>query len=443
MPSFAKLLLFCLVVYGTPIFAEPHTFEYKLENGLKLIVREDHRAPTVITQIWYRVGSSAEPNGLTGISHALEHMMFKGTTRHPGDEFSRLIAIGGGDQNAFTYRDFTTYYQEIPVDRLNLCLELEADRMMNLNLQAKDFEQEIKVVREERRLRTEDQPEALSFERLMAAAYISNPYHHPIVGWMNDLNYLNIEDLRQWYKSWYGPNNATIVVVGNIQAAAVFEMVKTHFAPLAPITLPLLKPRLECPPLGKRQVEVVSTKASVPHLLIAYNVPSLATASDPTEPYALTVLSMALSQGQSSRLKQRLVRNQSLATQLSGWYSAFEKHESLLVLSAAPVGTHTLDELENGFLKEIADLQNNLLGPEELDRVKMNAIAQQVFDRDAMSNQAIALGMLDSVGLPWQLTDEFPNKIKAISAEEVQKVAKKYLQSRRLTIARLIPSVEP
>lgn len=415
-----------------------NTHEYKLENGLKLIVREDHRSPIVVTQVWYKVGSSYEPNGITGISHALEHMMFRGTTKHPKDEFSRLIAIGGGDQNAFTAMDFTAYFQELDAERLKLCFELEADRMVNLTLPEDAFKQEIKVVMEERRLRTDDNPEALARERLQAAAHISNPYHHWPIGWMNDLENLTVEDLRAWYKKWYSPNNAIVVVVGDVNPEAVYQLAKTYFEPLKPINIPTLKPRKELVNLGKRHLQV-NANATVPRLFMSYNVPSITTASDAEEPYALLVLLMALDGGNSGRFAKNLIRDQALITSVFSSYNPFSLHETLLEFTAIPTQNHTLAEVEAAFLQQIEQLKTTPVSDAELNRIKVNAIAQHTYAKDSMSDQAIELGMLESVGLSWKLADSFPEHIQTITAEAIQKVAQKYLTQERLTTAELIP----
>ncbi len=432
-----KIIWLCwLFVISGPTLA--NTYEYRLDNGLKLIVREDHRAPIVVTQVWYKVGSSYEPNGITGISHALEHMMFRGTTNHPKDEFSRLIAIGGGDQNAFTANDYTAYFQELDAERLKLCFELEADRMANLTLPKDAFKQEIKVVMEERRLRVDDNPESLTNERLHATAHISNPYHHDPIGWMNDLENLTIDDLRAWYKNWYGPNNATVVVVGDVNPKTVFQLAKTYFGPLKPIKIPTLKPRKELTNLGKRHIQV-NVNATVSRLFMSYNVPSLITASDPEEPYALLVLLMALDGGESGRFSKALIREQSLVTSVFSSYNPFSLHETLMGFTAIPTPNHTIADIEAGFLKQIELLKTTPITDAELNRIKVNAIAQHTYNKDSMSDQATELGALESIGLSWKLSDIFPEHIQTVTAETVQKVAQKYLTTERLTTAELIP----
>lgn len=429
-----------LIIWGLSLGcrADNNTYEFKLENGLRLIVREDHRAPLVSTQVWYKVGSSYEVNGITGISHALEHMMFRGTKRYPNDQFSRLIAVSGGDQNAFTYYDFTAYHQELDVNRLSLCFELEADRMANLLLTEQAFSKELNIVMEERRLRIDDNPEAIAHERFLAAAHLSNPYHHPIIGWVNDIQNLKIEDLRQWYKTWYGPNNAIVVVVGDVNAQSIYELAKTHFGPVKAISLPTLKPRLEQSPLGERRLQV-KQRTQVSRLLMGYNVPSILTANDPTDAYALLVLLMAVDGGNSGRFSQHLIRGDCVACAIDSSYNPFQLHETLLTFSAMPSEGQSLEALEQSITKQLVRLQTEPLTEQELKRVKVNVIAQYTFSRDSMSNQALEIGMLESIGLSWQESERYPENIQKVTAEQVLQVAKKYLTPDRLTVTHLIP----
>jgi len=217
-----------LILLPLSLCAADATRSLTLDNGMKIIVREDHRAPVVVSQVWYKVGASYEHDGITGVSHVLEHMMFKGTDNLKPGEFSEIISANGGRENAFTGRDYTAYFQRIASDRLEICLKLEADRMRNLVLTEAEFAKEIEVVKEERRMRTEDNPNALTYERFIAAAFLNNPYRNPVIGWMQDLDSLTVEDARQWYKRWYTPNNATLVVVGDVKAQDVFKLAKKY-----------------------------------------------------------------------------------------------------------------------------------------------------------------------------------------------------------------------
>ncbi len=246
-----RVLIVALLLASCSLLAEGVVHESYLDNGFKIIVKEDHRAPIVATQVWYKVGSSYEPNGVTGVSHLLEHMMFKGTHAYGPGEFSRIIAANGGDDNAMTSRDFTAYVQTLASDRLEVALELEADRMRNLTLPPGEFTKELEVVKEERRLRTEDKPTALTYEQFNALAYSTLPYANPVVGWMNDLNNMEVSDLGDWYRRWYAPNNATLVVVGDVDPEQVNQLAERYFGVLKPGVIPRLKPLREPPQRGE------------------------------------------------------------------------------------------------------------------------------------------------------------------------------------------------
>lgn len=398
---------------------KPVTKEYKFDNGLKLVVREDHRAPVVVSQIWYKVGASNEYRPITGISHALEHMMFKGTPTIPQDGFSRLISGLGGRENAFTGDDYTAYYEELDASHLETSFKLEADRMTHLNLAASDFEKELQVVIEERRLRTDDNPFELTHERFMAVANVIGPYHHPIIGWREDIDKLNVNALRQWYEQWYAPNNATIVVVGDVKADDVAKLARQYFGDLSPKTLPAPLPSRDLKPLGEKRIKV-EIPAKLPYLLMGYDVPTLTTTDNPQEIFALILACGLLDQGNSARFAKTLVRGSQIAAQASCMYDPFKKYETQFFLSGVPSEGHTVKQLEAAFLVEIDQLKTQPISPEELERVKNQWLAHEVFERDSMSEQATLLGLLETVGLHWELSDELMGHIKAVTAEQIQ-----------------------
>lgn len=415
--------------------------EFTLDNGLKIIVQEDHRAPVAISQIWYKVGGSYEHDGITGISHVLEHMMFKGTVKHPAGEFSRIIASHGGQQNAFTAPDYTAYYQQVAASQLPLCLELEADRMNNLTLSNEEFSKEINVVLEEQRQRVEDKPEGRAKQRFFAGAYVNNPYRHPTIGWLGDILNTSTEDVRAWYKRWYGPNNAILVVVGDVSSKEVFKLAQQYFGKIDPIQILKQKPELEEQPLGERRLEI-NIPTQTPHLFMGYNVPCVFSAEEFWEPYALTVLIKALDGGNSSRFSQHLIRGKSVAADIDSWYNPFQLHSTVMTFFSTPTEGISFEILEQAFLEEIFHLQTELMSESELKRIKIKAIAEHIFGRDSMSNQAREFGALEAVGLSWQLSDAYVDLIQAITKEQVQAVAKKYLIKQRLIIAKLIPKSE-
>ncbi|MFZ1327195.1 MAG: pitrilysin family protein [Candidatus Contendobacter sp.] len=412
--------------------------EFTLANGLKVLVREDHRAPVAVSQVWYKVGSSYEPSGLTGISHLLEHLMFKGTPKVPGGEFSRLIAANGGDENAFTSYDYTAYFQTLEKERLELSFRLEADRMRHLLLKPDDVAKEAQVVTEERRLRTEDQPEALTQERFYAAAYTTSPYRQPIIGWMQDIQAIGLENLQRWYQQWYAPNNATLVVVGDVDPAKVRQLAETHFGPLAPSTLTPPRMTAEIPPLGERRI-VVKTPAEVPYVALGYQTPTFKTAAEAWEPYALDVLSSILDAGNSGRISRNLVRGAQVAAAAGASYSPTARLDTLLVLAGNPAPGRNSAELERALRLEVGRLREELVSAEELARVVAQVAAGDVYQQDSLFYQGMRLGILETVGLGWNKLDDYVQRIQAVTPEQIRDVARKYLIDDRLTVATLDP----
>lgn len=431
------LFIFAITCVSTSVFAAKVT-EYTLPNGLKLFVKPDHRAPVVVSMVWYKVGAAQEALGHTGISHVLEHMMFRGTQKYSSGEFSRIISENGGQENAFTNSDYTAYYQELATDRLPISFELEADRMQNLVVNKEIFEKEIKVVREERRLRIEDNPRALTYERFKAAALIDSPYQHPTIGWMNDIMNISSKEIESWYKTWYAPNNAIVVVVGDVKPEQVLTLATQYFGPLKAQPIPRIKPFNEVPPMGLRQVEV-QAPAKLPWLITGYNVPVLKTAKEKWQPYALAVLAAILDNGNSSRLVTDLVRDKQIANSVSAHYELFSYFPSTFNLSGTPTKNHTIDELKIAFAEEIKKLQTQTVSSQELARVKAQVQADQIYQKDSLLDQATEIGALESLGLSWQIGDDFVKNIQAVTAEQVQQVAKEYLNDNRMTIAILKP----
>ena len=414
------------------------TFETHLDNGMKVIVREDHRAPVMVSQVWYKVGSSYEPIGKTGVSHVLEHMMFKGTEKVPPGEFSKIVAKYGGSENAFTSYDYTGYYQMMQANNLALSFELEADRMRNAILPVDEFEKEREVVKEERRLRIVDNPNSRTYERFMAAAYLSSGYHHPIIGWMHDLDNLTIDDIRYWYNTWYAPNNAVLVVVGDVQHEDVFALAERFFGPLQPSELPRRPLNLEAPPLGERRVQV-EVPAQLPALYMGFNVPGINTTDEEWEVYALRMLAGVLDGGYSARIETEIIREQKIAAGASAGYGGFSLGDTLFYLTGTPANGHTLQELESALLEQVERLQKEVPGKAEMQRVKAQVISDIVYQQDSISSQANQIGRMESIGRSWKEMDLYVEKLSAITPEQVQAVARKYLVPERKTVAQLIP----
>lgn len=412
-----------------------------LKNGLKVIVKEDHRAPVAVFQLWYKVGSSYEHDGITGISHMLEHMMFKGTEKLGPGEYSRIVSENGGEENAFTGNDYTAYYVRIAKERLPIVFELEADRMANLKLDPEEFAKEREVVIEERRLRTEDRPRSLAFEHFMAVAFTNSPYRHPVIGWPSDLREMTLEDLRNWYRLWYRPDNAVLVVVGDVAPGEIFSLAEKWFGPIQKGEPREVKSREEVPQLGERRLEVRREEVKVPYLLMGYKVPTLATLPKEQwwEPYALLVAASLLSGGESARLPRELVRKARIAASASASYDPYDRLTTLFLLSGTPAQNHSLEELEKALRREVERLASEPIPPEELKKVKNQLAAEAVYERDSMFYQAMLLGRLEAVGIGWEEADRFVDRVEAVTAEQVQEVVRRYLLPKNLTVAYLKP----
>jgi zinc protease len=364
--------------------------------------------------------------------------MFKGTDKHAAGEFSRIIAENGGEENAFTGTDYTAYFQTMTAAKLPVSFELEADRMRGLHLLADELKKEREVVTEERRMRTDDNPQAKMQEHFMAIAYTNSPYKNPVIGWPADIANYSVEDLQAWYQRWYSPNNATLVVVGDVQPKAVFALAEQYFGPLKPSEIKALKPQTEVEQLGIRKM-TVKLPAKLPSLNMGYKVPSLTTAEHEWEAYALEVLAGVLDGGSSARLSSRLVRGKQLAVSAGAGYSLTSRLPTLFELEATPAEGKTVWELESALKNEIFELQMELISPEELQRIKAQVLASAVYERDSNFYQAMQLGMLETVGLGWSKADEYVGKVNQVTAQQVRDVARKYLLDDHLSVAYLDP----
>lgn len=416
-----------------------NTTEHILSNGLKVIVKEDHRSPVVASMVWYKVGGSYEPEGLTGIAHVFEHMMFKGTEKYLPNEFSQIIAENGGQDNAFTGRDYTAYFQQLEKSRLPISFELEADRMRNLKITEKEYLKELEVVKEERRLRTDDKPEAYVYEAFNKAAYDVSNYKNPIIGWPEDLEALTVDKMKPWYIRYYAPNNATLVVVGDVEPKNVFALAKKYFGQLPMETIPSAPRILE--PLHTQQRRIfVERKAKVPYMMMGFQAPALRPENDQDwEPYALIVLKGVLDGGKSARFEKNLIREQKVAA--STWinYDPVVRLDGMIMLGATPAQNIAVDELEKSIWKQLNRVKSVQPTEKELQRVKAQIAAEDVFQKDSVFYQAMSIGRLETIGLNWRLENEWLSRVQQVTPEQVQKVAQKYLVVERSTVAILKP----
>ncbi len=418
------------------------TAESRLANGLRVIVKTDRRAPVVVAMVWYQVGSVDEVNGVTGVAHVLEHMMFKGTkTTKPG-EFSRIVSAAGGRENAFTTRDTTSYFETLQSSQLELALKLEADRMNNLELSPEEFAKEIKVVMEERRWRTEDRPRSLVFEALMATALTAHPYRRPVIGWMSDLKNMTADDAVDFYRRWYAPNNALLVVVGDVEPSEVFALAEKHFGPIPARTLPVRKPQTEPVQRGERRV-TIKAPAELPYVVMAFPVPPLRDAERDWEPYALDMLTAVLDGNEAARLNRTLVRGERVANSVGAGYDGISRGPGLFYLIAIPTRGRSAADVETGLRREMAKIIEEGVTDEELNRAKAQAVAAQVYQRDSMFFQAQQIGSLEMAGIPHTTIDVQLEKLRAVTPEQVRDVARKYFRDEALTIVELDPQPLP
>jgi zinc protease len=417
----------------------PDTHEFNLSNGLKLIVREDHRAPTVAHMVWYRAGSIDETNGRTGVAHVLEHMMFKGTKKVKSGEFSRLVAAVGGRENAFTSRDYTAYFQQIEKSKLEEVIKLEADRMSNLSFDDAEFDKEIQVIMEERRLRTEDNPSSLLNESLMATAFISSPYRHPIIGWMNDLMNMKASDARDWYRSWYAPNNATVVISGDVDPQNILKLVQKYYGVIAPQELPVRKPQIEPPQRGIKQVQVKAPADSA-QIAMAWKVPRLEPGKlDDPEPYALELLTAVLDGYDNARLNRVLVKQEKVVNDVGVGYDMISRGPELFLISATMAKGKTVAQAKASIRKALEELKQNGILDSELKRIKVRILSNQIYKRDSIFGQAMEIGSNEMAGFSWKDIDYMLEKMQTITPAQLQAVAKKYLIDDGLTVAILDP----
>ena len=411
---------------------EPH--EFILSNGMKVLLVEVPKAPVATVQVWYKVGSRNEVMGRAGLSHMLEHMMFKGTAKYPKGEFSRLIRKHGGTDNAFTSQDFTAYFENLAADRVELALELEADRMQGLVLDRPELTTEREVVKEERRLRTEDDPQGALVEALFAQAYFSHPYHWPVIGWFGDLDAMTLDDLQRHYDTYYSPNNATLVVVGDINTESLLFTIKQLFEPIPRGPEPKPIATMEPEQKGERRF-LLKREAQVPFVMIGYRVPNFTS----EDSYALDILDSILSHGKSARLYQSLVYDQKSALAVGSEYSLLQADPGLFYFYALVSPGQKPESVEDALHQEIKRLQTDPPTELELQRAKNQVEAAHIFEQDSNFRHAMLLGQAESVGAGWRKIDQFVEQIRAVTTKDIQRVARQYLTEDNRTVGTLIP----
>ncbi len=427
------LLLYAVSLVTSAFGQEMQVTEKILPNGLKVLLKEVHKAPVVTFQIWYKVGSRNETLGKTGKSHMLEHMMFKGAKKYGPKQFSQTVMRNGGNDNAFTGKDYTAYFENFAADRIGISLDLESDRMQNLLLDPKEFLSERDVVKEERRMRYEDDPTSTLVEQMMGTAFISHPYQWPVIGWMADIGNLTRDDLYNHYKTYYAPNNATIVVVGDFDTKKLLPEIEKYFGsiPRGP-EVPAVG-AVELKQIGERRI-VVKKEAELPVVFSGYHTPDL----KHPDSYALEVLQGILSSGKSSRLYRSLVYEKQIALYSGGEYDSISNDPNLFYVYAAVMPGRTTDEVEKALYAEIDRLKTNPVTDEELQKAKNQIEAHFIMGQDSVFFQAMQLGEYESVA-SWKLLEKYLDGIRAVTKDDIQRVAKEYFSEDNRTVGILVP----
>jgi len=427
------LFFFFLLTSTSQAGLGEQVFETTLSNGLKVILLENHKAPLVTFHIWYRAGSRNEEWGKTGLSHMLEHMMFKGTKKYGPEDYSRIIQENGGETNAFTSRDYTGYFATLRSERVQVVMDLEADRMPNLNLREEDFVTERMVVIEERRQRTEDDPQSFLMEQLEATAFQVQPYHWPIIGWMEDLIRFTLEDLKRYYQTYYHPSNSFLVAVGDFKRGEMLVRIEKTFGSIPQGIAPKQEKPKDPPQAGERRISL-KKEAQLPFLVMGYRIPNL----NHPDAYVLEVINAILSGGKSSRLHQKLVLEKQLALEADAENSLLSRDPALFYIYATPLPGKQVGEVEKALEEEIERLQKEPVEKRELEKVKNQLESSFIYSQDSLFFQAMLLARYE-IAQSWKVIDEYLPLIQRVTPEDIQRVARQYLIPDNRTAGTLIP----
>lgn len=447
LPKSTLLGLICLFSVIYPLISTANISQFQLDNGLKILIKEDHRAPIFIMQTWYDVGASNEILGITGISHLLEHMMFKGTKKYKAGEFSKIIAKNGGQDNAFTSKDYTAYYQKMPTSKLKIAIELEADRMQNLQLKQKDFESERQVVIEERRLRVEDKPTAKLYEQLRLSTFANNgAYHYPVIGLMNDIQTMPLKALDKWYRDYYQPNNAVIVIVGDVVPDKVYQLIKQQFAAIP--SKPVNKRQVPAKPILAQSISL-TLAVQLPRVALSFSVPSLAsvasqasinkTNTHQTQAYTLEVIAYILNGNDNAWFDKTLIREKQLVSSISIHYSLYDKYQTNFIVSFTPNKGVQIETIKAEIWVQLQRLKTQTLAKKTLKHIQAQTQAAYIYEQDSIDTQAYYLGALETIGLGFEVADDYVDAIARINNQHIQTVAKTYFTKKNLSQAILYP----
>ena len=428
---------------AAPADAAPKVQQFTLDNGMLVVVVPDHRTPVVTHMLWYRIGAADDPYGKSGIAHFLEHLMFKGTAKHPAGQFSRQIATVGGQENAFTSYDYTGYFQRVSRENLGSMMEFEADRMTGLVLSEDVIAAERNVILEERNQRIDNDPSARLSEQVQAAQYLNHPYHRPSIGWRHEMETLNREDALSFYRRYYQPDNAFLIVAGDVTADEVKALAEKTYGKIEKRTPigPRVRPK-EPPQTAERRLTFADLRVTQPSLQRSYLVPSLTTAKD-HEGDALEMLSYVLGGGANSRLYRSLVVEKHLATTAGAWYQGTSLDETRFGIYGTPAAGVSLEKLEAAIDAEVEALLDSGPTAEELERSKSRLIADSIYAQDNQSQLVRMYGAALATGSTVRAVLEWPERLRAVSAEQVRAAARRYLDKRHSVTGYLVKDAAP
>ncbi|MSQ64953.1 MAG: insulinase family protein [Limnohabitans sp.] len=441
-----RLVTLIAALFLSGLSQAQEVWQFTLNNGMTLIAKADPRAPTAVHMLWLRVGSMDEVDGYTGVAHVLEHMLFKGTPSVKPGDFSRQVAALGGRENAFTNKDYTGYYQQIPANRLPDVMRLEADRFANNQWPDAEFLREIEVVKEERRMRTDDSPRMLLYEQLNAAQFVASPYRRPVIGWMNDLDSMTPQDARDFYQRWYLPRNTAVVVVGDVDVDQVKRWADEFYGVILDRPVPARKPRLEPAQSGTRRIQV-KAPADQAYLTMSWKVPGFTAfdaQADNQDALALTMLAAVLDGYRGARLDRTLAQGDDrLADSVGASHTFSGRGPQVFMLDGVPAKGRSVEQLETALREQIAEIARDGVNEAEMKRVRAQWLASTIYQRDSLFNQARELGTYWVEGLPLDSPDRLVEALVAVTPQHVQAVAQKYFVDEQLTVATLLPQTGP
>ncbi|MHA6265833.1 M16 family metallopeptidase [Aliiroseovarius sp. CAU 1755] len=423
-----------------PAFAKELVSDFTLDNGLEVVVIEDHRAPVVVQMLWYRAGAADETPGVSGIAHFLEHLLFKATDNIEAGEFSRVVAENGGSDNAFTSQDYTAYFQRVAADRLGLMMQMEADRMRNLRLSEDDIATERDVILEERAQRTDSEPSALFREQLNAAAFLNHPYGTPVIGWRHEVVNLSREDALAYYQRFYAPNNAVLVVAGDVTPEEVRALAQTHYGPLEPTVDLAERSRLVEPPqLAERRLRYEDPRVSQPFLMRRYQAPERDPGAQENAAALVYLAEILGGSGATSVLGRALQFDEQIAVYAGAGYSPVALDDTTFTLVVLPAKGVSLADAEDALDREISAFLEAGIDEAQFERIKFQIRAGVIYAQDDAMARAQRYGEALTSGLTIEDVQAWPDVLQAVTPDDVMAAARALFDDRKSVTGWLVP----